>query len=409
MKAILKQTSWLVLAQILTKVIGFFYTIFLAKSLGVEDFGLFSVALAYFSIISAFTDFGFNRYLIREVSRDKGNISEILCNVAILRLTLASVFFGIFAVTLYILDPDKIRVSLILIAALAILPQSVGFTYESIFVALRKVQFPAIALLLSSITTAFIGFSLVSRGFGSIGAVNALIIGQLIYALVLIAILFQSHGLLLSKIRTLIIKAIMLGSLPYGILAVIGLVSFKADTIILSYFKGNFETGIYGAAFKFLEAAVFIPAALATASFPVFTKLLSEDLSAAKKIYFKSIILMLGLGLCILFIYILILPAVMKFLLPNYLSSIEALKILSLSIPFIFMHILSNQVLLSTEKYLKPLIGMYVVLFFINLILYLIFIPQFGFKAAAWITVLSEIMTFLTFFQFLRLKVFKDN
>ena len=78
MKEILKQSSWLFFAQILTRVIGFFYTIFLANSLGVLDFGLYSVGLAYFSIISSLADFGFNRFLIREIATEKSQQWELV-------------------------------------------------------------------------------------------------------------------------------------------------------------------------------------------------------------------------------------------------------------------------------------------------------------------------------------------
>src|SRR3989344_7464324 len=110
MRNILKQTSWLFLAQSLTRVVSFFYVIFLAGSLGVENFGQFSVALAYFSIISSIADLGFNRFLIREVAKDKSKVPHLLWNILMLRLTLTSVLFAIFAMILYSVDPDKMRI-----------------------------------------------------------------------------------------------------------------------------------------------------------------------------------------------------------------------------------------------------------------------------------------------------------
>ena len=96
MKAILTQGFYVFFAQSITRVIGFFYVIFLARNLGVSDFGLFSVALAYFSIISGFADFGFNRFLTREIAKDKLKAPEILWTVTLLRLSLTSVLFAVF-------------------------------------------------------------------------------------------------------------------------------------------------------------------------------------------------------------------------------------------------------------------------------------------------------------------------
>ena len=406
MREILKQSSWLFFAQIITRFIGFFYTIFLARNLGVGDFGLYTVALSFFSLVSTSADFGFNQFLIREIVRGKSNIFSLLWNIAILRLVVSSILFTIFALILYALDSDSLRVSLSLLAILAVLPQGVALTLDGAFVALRKLQYSAISSLIVSFTTAILGVFLVIAGFGPIGAVNALILGQVIYLIVLIILFNNLKPFRIFPVDLSIIKKIILGSLPYGILGVIGFLSFRLDTIILSYFRGNFETGIYGVAYKFLDAVVFIPTILALASFPIFVKTLNTDLITVKKIYSKNLKISLTLGLAIMVLYLMILPEIVRVILPDYSSSIQLIQILALSIPFIFMHIPLNQLLLSSEKYLKQLILIYSVLFSINIILYLTFIPLYGTKAAAWVTVLSEFSTFLTLLLFLKIRLF---
>ncbi len=405
MRSILKQTTWLILAQVLTKIIGFFYTIFLAKSLGVEDFGLLIVALAYFSIISSIADFGFNRFLIREVTRDKGQTNVLLWNTVMLRLTLTSILFAVFAVFIYFFDADKIRVNLILLATLAILPQTVGMTFDGIFIALKKLQFSSLALFLSTLATALVGLFLVSRGFGPTGAVNALIYGQLTYVIILFSILTLNHGLHFPKIEVYVIKKAIKGSLPYGILGILGLLYFRIDAIILSYIRGSFEAGIYGAAYKFLEAIIFVPSSFAAALFPALAKLHNNKIEM-KQLYFKSIKLMLSLGLFFLLGYIFVLPQIIKIFLPNYLPAIEAIKILSLSIPFIFIATPGVQVLLSTDKYLKSVVFFSIFTLVFNITLNFLFIPKFGFIAASWVTVFSDILSFVIFFLLIKFKMF---
>ena len=407
MRTILKQTSWLVFAQVFTKIVGFFYTIFLAKSLGVNDFGLYTVTLAYFSIISSFADFGFNRFLIREIARDKLKASELLCNIIMLRLTLISVIFGIFSVSLYLLDPDKLRVSLILLTVLAVLPQAVALTFDGIFVALQKLQFSAFALIVSSLTTALFGFYFVVLGFGTLGAVNALIIGQVVYVLILFILLYFYKGLFFSKVTLQILKQAFVGSLPYGLLGVLGLLYFRIDTVLLSYLKGNYQTGLYGAAYRFLEAIIFLPSSFAAALFPTLAKLHDDNLVEMKKLYYKSLRLMAVLGLFVLIFYITILPIFIKLFLPNYLEAINVIKILSLSIPFIFLSTPGVQVILSSDKYLKEVMFLSIFTLVFNIILNLLFIPQFGLLAAALITVLSDVLSFIIFYLFINKKVFK--
>lgn len=408
MKAILKQTSYLFFAQVLNRIISFFYLIYLARTLGVADFGLLIAALAYFSILSSVADFGFNRFLIREVASGQSKINDLLWNILMLRITLTSVFFAVFAVILYLLDPDKIRVSLVLLAGLAILPQSIAFTFDAVFAATRKLQFSAVSLLIAVLSTALAGWYLVNRGFGPFGAINALIIGQVIYAAALIIFLLKSQQFVFSKVHFNAIKKIVRGTLPYGLLSILGLLYFRLDAILLSYLKGNFETGIYGAAYKFLEAVVFIPHAFSMALFPVLSKLHDSSVKDINKLYFKALKIMLVLGVLVLLGYIFILPEIIRIVLPGYLPSIEAIKILSLSIPFMFIHVPAVSVLLSTDKYLKSVLVLSVLALTLNIVANLIFIPRFGYMAAAWVTVVSEIISFIIFFLFTKIKIL-DN
>lgn len=408
MRAILKQTSWLFFAQVLTRGIGFFYIIYLARTLGVSDFGLLTVTLAYFSILSGIADFGLNRFLIREVARDKSKQAELLWSIVMLRITLTSVLFAVFSIILYALDPDKMRVGLILLAGIAILPQSIAFTLDALFVAVSRLQFSAISLFISSLATALIGLYLVSKGFGLMGAINALIIGQVIYAVILFIFLYRNQRLVLSEVHLTVIKKIVIGSLPYGLLSILGLLYFRLDAILLSYLKGNFETGIYGAAYRFLEAVTFIPTAFSMALLPVLSRLHDTSAKDINELYFKSFKIMLVLGLVVVLGYLFILPEVIRIVLPEYLSSITAIKILSLSIPFMFIHVPAVSVLLSTDKYLKQVLSLSVLALSFNVIANLIFIPQFGFIAASWVTVTSEVLSFIIFFLFTKFKIL-DN
>lgn len=409
MKQILKQTSWLVIAQLISKIIGFFYTIFLARNLGVLDFGLYSVAFAYFSIISSMTEFGFTRFLVREVARDKGKGASLFVNINCLRLTSTSVLFAFFSLILYFWDPDKIRVSITLLAILAVIPQSVNSTFDGIFAAIRKLEYSSISLIFLNLSTTILGVILINSGYGPTGAVTSLIIGQLLN-LVLQAFFLKKlrfHFPLHTSWQTF--KQIIKGSLPFGLLGILGLLYFKVDTLMLSYLKGNFDTGIYGVAYKFFEAVVFIPAALSTALFPVLANLHDHNKDQVKKLYFKSLKILFVLSLVVVLGYILILPIIIDTFLPNYLPAISAIKILSLAIPFMFSHYPAVQVLLSSDQYIKQILILSVALLVLNVFLNLIFIPQYGFIAACWVTVLSEALSFLIYFKFLSTKVFNKS
>lgn len=407
MKPILKQSSFLILAQVFGRLIGFFYTIFLARSLGVSDFGLYSLALSYLSLFLALSDFGFSRFLVREIVLGEISRSSLISNVGVLRLTLTSVLFGILSLFLYISDPDEIRVSLLLLTLTSVFSISLSQTLDAVFIAEKKLQYSALTLLILNFSTMIFGIILVSSGFGNTGAVSALIIGYFIYLLFLFVLLKNKKVDIFSDIKYSILRKILKGSLPYGLLGVLGLLYFKIDTLLLAYIRGNFETGIYSAGYKFLESIIFIPNTLSLALFPVFTNFHKLNSNEIRKLSIKSIKLMFSLGILVLIIFNITLPPIIRLLLPNYLHSIDVLRIISLAIPFMFVYIPLSAVLLSTDKYLKQVILLSFIPLLFNIILNLYFIPKFGYLGASWITVLSDILSLIVTFVYIRKYVFK--
>lgn len=392
-RKIFKNSSYLILAQGFVKVISFIYTLYLAKILGVSEFGLFIVALSYFSLVSSISDLGISRFLIRETAREKVNLASLISNILLLRLIITTIFTLVFILVMINFDLDIMRANLSLIAVLAIIPQAIGLTFDNIFIAFQKLSVSAIALIITTVSTIILGVFLISLGFGAMGAVMSLLLGQIFYSLFLLFFAAKKGIKFNIKLEKKVLKQVLKGSLPYGLLATLGVLYFRIDVILLSYLKGSYDAGIYGAAYKFLEALVFIPSTISLALFPILVKLHEVNQNEIKKVILNILIVMGGLGFFATIGFIFILPFVLGILLPDYSGSITTIKILSLALPFMFIHVPLSQILLSSDKYLKPLIIISFLPVTLNIILNWSFIPQYGYLAAAWVTVISDIFS----------------
>lgn len=406
--SLFKNSAWIFLSQFIIKGISFVYTIFLADRLGVEGFGLYSVALAYFSLFASISDVGLSRYLIREGARDNSELNRLLTTTVILRLLLVLVLLVGGLLLLQNFDDDPTRRYLSMLAMLAVIPQAVALTFDGALIAIQKIKLSSLGVLILSILTTVLGFYFVNNGYGETGALSALIIAEILYAGVMCYFVIRSrihfpftHGILEDTTK------ILKGSLPYGILGILGLIYFKIDTLLLSYLKGSYETGLYSAAYRFLEALVFIPSAVATAAFPVLSRLHEVDNAQVKRIYLSSVKLLGGLSIIITLGYLLILPSLISYFLPDYQDSVEVIRILALTIPFMFIHVPAAVVLLTSDKFLKPVIYLSLLTVGFNIIANLLLIPTYGVYAAAWITVASEILSFAVFFGLLYKKLLR--
>lgn len=399
MRNIIKQSSWLFFAQAAARGVSFFYTLFLAQNLGVSDFGIYTVALTYFSLAATLADFGFNRFLIREIARDEYKASELLFSTTLLRLTVASVFFALFAVLLYVFDADKFRVYISILAILAILPQSIALSFDAVFVATKRLQYSAFSLVCLSIITALLGVTFVYKGI--FGIILALIIGQIIYVGILYLLLKSQNIQISRKSNFKVLKEVLIGSMPYGLLGVLGFMYFKVDTLMLTYMKGNYDTGIYGVAYKFLEGIIFVPSAVGTALFPVMAQLQQHTNIATKHevyaLYLKGIRAMLIISIPFFLLFMLVLPVVITTFLPQYQQSLTVLKVLAFTIPWMFMGVPQSALLLSSDKNIRLILLISVFNLLLNVVGNLIFIPAYSFNGAAWITVITDMIGFFIF------------
>lgn len=407
LKSIFKNSSYLLVSQLFVKVFAFAYAIFLAGNIGAENFGTYSAALSIFGLMSLFSDLGINRVLTRDIARDESELPKLFSTAMLLRAFSAAVSFLALTIFFYLTDPSDLRFQLTTIALLSLVPQSIALSIDAILIALKKVSFSAIGFFLFNMTSFIIGSILIFLGYGVYGAILAFLAGQIFYSIILIYLLAANRKITFAPFNWNLAKELLKKSWPYGILSAIGFASFRLDTVILSYSVGGEQAGIYALAYRFLEAATIVPVAFGTVLYPVFSEH-SENHTNTKKLFKQSLLAGFVAGVGILVAMNLVVPVVLNRLLPeSFFGSSSALIILSFAIPFIFMHIPMGQLLLSREQMLKKILLVYLFIFITNLLLMLAFIPIYGYIAAAWITVIVEALTFISFYIYITNKILK--
>ncbi len=86
-----KNTIALLIAQILSTGMGFFYLAVIARYLGDTGFGTISYALALTSILTFFTDPGFVTLITRDVARTPQVANKFLGNALLVKVPLSLV------------------------------------------------------------------------------------------------------------------------------------------------------------------------------------------------------------------------------------------------------------------------------------------------------------------------------
>lgn len=264
-----KNTGWLMFGKVMSLVVG----IFIAKFLGPHDFGDLSFASSFTAIIFAVGTLGLDSFIIREILDNPGKKDEILGTAFWMRAGI-SVILVPASVLIYIFfrsfsDQPGTELTLVVTFCASALFFRAFNIIDSYFQSQVKskyvVQVQNVCLILSSL----IKISFVLLKLPLIYFALALVIDGVMLAAGLV-IIYHRQNLKIRNwtVNSVRAKTLLSQSWPLILSAVMITLYMQIDILMLKYFGGSAQAGIYTAAAKISEAWYFIPTAIVTSVFP---------------------------------------------------------------------------------------------------------------------------------------------
>lgn len=396
---IAKNTTILFIASIVTYILGFFITIYTANYLGAEGFGIISTALALTGIFAVFTDLGLSTLTVREVARDKGLKNKYVGNIAIIKLILSITTFGLLFLTVNIIGyPEQIK-NVVYIITFSIILNSYSGILTSIFQAYEQMEHQSIAIILNSVAMLVCTLLAIFFQKGILVFASIYIIGTGITFVYLLIIYFWKFSMPKIEIDPHFWKLNIKEALPFSISSIFALLIFRVDTVMLSIIKGSIDVGWYNAAYKLMEALIFIPAVYTTSIFPFLSSMYVTSKKPIITAYEKSFKYLILLSLPIAVGTTLLADQIILLIYKEaFVESILALQILIWVLPFTFLNYILGSLLTSINKQYTVL-KITILVLIINVGLNLVLIPQFSYLGAAAVTVISDaIAVILSFY-----------
>lgn len=389
-KRIVKNTGYLFISRILTKVISFFILLYIANSLGPANFGKYSFAFAFVYFFSFIPDLGINQILVREAAKDEKIMDKLIGNATIVKLLLSIIAFLLCCLTISITDYPLSTKKAVFIAAIGLLATSLtGFAivYQ---VKLRMdytILFSVTDRLFLLLSVLFLAWRNPSLNLFIGATVAADIINYILMAI------FSKHFLIPKfKIDYSLVKKIMLETLPIAISSVFVMIYFRIDTVMLSLLTNDTEVGYYSAAYRLTEALTFIPSILITSTYPIMSKYFKEKNEAFIYIYVKSFKILFALGLIIgTVVTFLSENIILKIYGPEYYGSVTALQILiwATSVMFVNQIVISTYVSSGNQNIMAKMSFVAAVF---NIGLNLLLIPSYSYIGASIATFFTELI-----------------
>jgi O-antigen/teichoic acid export membrane protein len=168
---------------------------------------------------------------------------------------------------------------------------------------------------------------------------------------------------------------------------------FRIDVVLMEAINGDTVVGQYSSAYKWLDALNIIPAFLTMALLPIMARQALEDRPALKRNHTLAVklLVMVALPLAVVTTFI-AKPLV------HILGGAEflpaggiALQLMIWSIPVGWINSVTNYVLIALDRQRALTVAFAIAVVF-NMVSNLIFLPIYSYRAAAIITILSEVV-----------------
>ena len=394
-RRIAKNTLVLLIAQIVSMGLGFFYIMYTARYLGAEGFGVLSFGLAFTGIFSVFTDLGLSQLTVREVARDKTLASKYIGNIMTMKLFFVFLTLVLIIFFINILEYPKNTVYVVYFLSASIILNGFIQSFKSIYQAYEKMEYVSLFNILNTIFLLAGVLIAINQKFNVIAFAAIYFISSFIILILNIFVLqikFTKFSFLMEMDFW---KTTLKEALPFGLSSIFVVIYFYIDSVMLSLMKSDEVVGWYNASYKLVYILLFIPAVYFSSIYPVMSNLFINSKDTLKFLYSTSLKYMLILGALMGISTVILADEIILLIYgTEYQPSILALMILIWAVFFSFLAHAPMYILNSTNKpviYTKVVfIGMIV-----NVIMNLILIPKYSLNGASVATVFTEFLGFI--------------
>ena len=402
-KRIAGNLLYLLLGGVIASVLEFLTEVTLARRLTDQGFGHWSYVQSVIIYLLLIMDMGLAVYGAREIARYKDKAAEFIANIVAIKTLLAIVILSIFSAVILLLDmPSEMKI-LYIGGALLLIPQALNpeFIYQG------YERMAGIALWrISNFLFYFILVFFLTRDRSSLWAVPYYKAGAGIISVVILWLIVKKV-ITLPRFSDLNVK-VWPGYIRIAVIMAFSFVIINVyhtfDTLMLGVFTTPETVGWYNAAYKVILQFVGLAIILQVVFGPVFSRQRDKSAELAETFYYFCVLLMIIAGIVCGLVFLMGEDIILLLFGQTYANAIGILRLLSISLLFVFIQFIFTSPLLYCGFEKVYLVSMFAGAA-VNVTLNFIFIPLFGYIGAAVATIFSNVVIGLAGYSFLKTRL----
>ncbi|CAB1214224.1 flippase [Serratia liquefaciens] len=292
---------WLSGDSIIRMGLGFLVSVWLARYMGPDQFGIFNYGLAMIAIYTAVASLGMNGVVVRELVRAPDQASVIMGSSFVLQIVGSILASLLVIASTMILRPNEWSVLLIVLVMVpSVLLRStdiIKYWFESVISA----KYTVIAQNIAFVTSSALKIGTILLGGSYVIIAVTVTVEALIVALLLIYLYRRKKINIVWQFDFSIAKKLLSQSWPLILSGLALMLYMRVDQIMIGNMVDNAAVGIYSVAVKMVEVWYFFPVAIVSSLFPkiIKEKEVSEDRYNERMQFLYDIMVVVGVSLAI--------------------------------------------------------------------------------------------------------------
>lgn len=380
----------LMVAQVAKWSLRLVFVLIVARALGPKEFGVYALLFTMVEFLGVASGWGYIDYLTREAAKDARAGWGLAFQLVVLRVTIAIpvalIEIGALSAMRY---PRSVLVGTAWMA-LTVVPRALS---EAIQGVLRGIQrywsYLAVELMLGAGLVAGAGFLLVRHGgLRMVIATEIVAAGVAGVVAISFGLKFKTNEVTTLKLWHLVKKGVV-----FNLYSFVGSLYDKFDVVLLSKLAGGYATGIYSVAYRALGMTQIFAYGVLYSLLPGLSRN-GGSVEERRRMEKATALLLSAAFAVVLTTMVFAGPAVKLVLGPAYAESAVALKILIWAVILRYFNYALNTELLAAGRE-KVFVATTLVCLGVNFFGNLIFIPRYSWRAAAVITIATELALFV--------------
>lgn len=294
---VIRNTASLLIAQLITTAVTIALFALIARYLGVDQLGIYALAMTGTEIAAVFMDLGLSYLTTREVARQSLQIWAYLSGTLVLKFLLTGItLLGLTKALPWFYQSPEIRQAVYL-GVLSAVFRSFRDLFTSFFNGLERMSVTAVLLTAQAMVWLVAGFYVLRTSQDVLPLLHVRFVIDVGFAILGLGALLRIRQFSLSRPTIGFLYHLIRLSLPFGLFVTGAVLYSRMDTVMLSVIQDETAVGIYEAGRRLIIVVEMIPALFSLALYPTLSRMLARQSSEARWLVAQSTRYMVILGL----------------------------------------------------------------------------------------------------------------